>query len=43
MVRASARPDGITAPVRIGFSIHDRMNCISSSRRNGFFSTRAND
>ena len=41
MARASTRLDGITAPVEIGFSIHERMNCISSSRRRLFFSTRA--
>ena len=37
MVRASALLDGITAPVEIGFSIQERMNCISSSRRRVFF------
>ena len=37
MVRASALLDGITAPVDSGFSIQERMNCISSSRRSGFF------
>ena len=36
MVRASALLDGITAPVDSGFSIHERMNCISSSRRRLF-------
>src|SRR5665647_3412545 len=40
MTRAKALLEGITAPVRSGFSIHERMNCISSSRRSGFFSTR---
>src|SRR5664279_2232734 len=40
MVRASALLDGITAPVEIGFSIQERMNCISSSRRWVFFATR---
>src|SRR5450759_2894077 len=39
MVRASALLDGITAPVERGFSIHERMNCISSSRRRPFFWT----
>jgi hypothetical protein len=43
MARASIRLDGITAPVDNGFSIHERMNRISSSRRRLFFSTRAND
>src|SRR5664279_3649561 len=43
MVRASALLDGITAPVESGFSNHERMNCISSSRRGTFFSTRTND
>src|SRR5471032_1124758 len=40
MVRASALLDGITAPVDRGFSNQERMNCISSSRRRFFFSTR---
>src|SRR5215475_10125215 len=43
MARASTRLDGITAPVEIGFSIHERMNFTSSSRRRLFFSTRANE
>src|SRR5215467_3897711 len=43
MARASTRLDGITAPVDIGFSIQERMNCTSSSRRRLFFSTRANE
>jgi len=43
MARASALLDGITAPVDSGFSIHVRMNCISSSRRRGFLATRAID
>src|SRR5215510_1611459 len=43
MARASTRLDGITAPVEIGFSIQERMNFTSSSRRKLFFSTRAND
>ena len=42
MVRASTLLDGITAPVRNGFSIHERMNCTSSSR-SGFFATRMED
>src|SRR4029077_6019934 len=41
MARASTRLDGITAPVDSGFSIQERMNCTSSSRRRLFFSTRA--
>src|SRR5665213_740557 len=40
MVRASALLDGITAPVDSGFSNHERMNCISSSRRRVFLATR---
>src|SRR4030095_6044713 len=43
MARASTRLDGITAPVEIGFSIQERMNFTSSSRRRLFFSTRANE
>src|ERR1035438_9698466 len=43
MVRASALLDGITAPVEIGFSIQERMNCISSSRRRVFFWTRTTE
>jgi hypothetical protein len=43
MARASIRLDGMTAPVDNGFSIHERMNRTSSSRRRLFFSTRAND
>src|SRR5579884_1894834 len=41
IVRASALLDGITAPVRSGFSIQDRMNCTSSSRRRAFLEMRA--
>ena len=26
MARASILPDGVTAPIEIGFSIHERMN-----------------
>ena len=33
MVRASTRPDGVTAPIASGFSIHERMKRNSSSRR----------
>src|SRR5215475_1457153 len=43
MARARTRLDGITAPVEIGFSIQERMNFTSSSRRRLFFSTRANE
>src|SRR5262249_62366429 len=43
MARARTRLDGITAPVEIGFSIQERMNFTSSSRRTLFFSTRANE
>jgi hypothetical protein len=37
MVRASTRPDGVTAPVDSGRSSHERMNRTSSSRRMPFF------
>ena len=43
IARASILLDGMTAPVDNGFSIHERMNCTSSSRRRLFFSTRANE
>src|SRR4029453_15313421 len=43
MARASTRLDGINAPVEIGFSIQERINLTSSSRRRLFFSTRANE
>src|SRR5262245_1455249 len=43
MARARTRLDGITAPVEIGFSIQERINFTSSSRRRLFFSTRANE
>src|SRR5262245_42423158 len=43
MARARTRLDGITAPVEIGFSIQERMNFTSSSRRRLFFSTRAKE
>src|SRR4029453_71194 len=43
MARASTRLDGITAPVEIGFSIQERMNFTSSSRRRLFFFARANE
>jgi hypothetical protein len=33
MVRASALPEGETAPIEIGLSNHDRMNRTSSLRR----------
>src|SRR5690349_709718 len=42
MVRASNRPDGMTAPTCSGFSIHDRRKRTSSSRR-GFFNARTDD
>src|SRR6201988_771183 len=42
MVRASSRPDGMTAPTCSGFSIHDRRKRTSSSRR-GFFNARTDD
>ena len=34
MARASARLDGVTAPIDSGFSIQERMKRTSSSRRN---------
>src|SRR6266404_5926305 len=40
MVRASARPDGVTAPVVSGFSIQERMKRTSSSRRMPFFCSK---
>src|ERR1700694_3357455 len=40
MVRASTRPDGVTAPIASGFSSQERMNLTSSSRRRLFFSAR---
>src|ERR1700744_4834247 len=43
MVRASKRPDGITAPMWSGFSIHERRKRTSSSRRSGFFNARTDD
>src|SRR5216683_1464952 len=43
MVRANTRPDGITAPMCSGFSIHERRKRTSSSRRRGFFNARADD
>ena len=42
-VLSGRRLDGITAPVDSGFSIQERMNCTSSSRRRLFFSTRATE
>src|SRR5690606_13665395 len=41
MVRARMRPDGITAPMCSGFSIHDRMKRTSSSSRAIFFGVRS--
>src|SRR6201985_1544073 len=43
MVRASRRPDGITAPTCNGFSIQERRKRTSSSRRGGFFNARTDD
>src|SRR5262245_32856924 len=43
MALASTGFDGITALFEIGFSIQERMNFTSSSRRRLFFSTRANE
>src|SRR5437763_9595270 len=43
MVRASTRPDGMTAPIWSGFSIHERRKRTSSSRRSGFFNARTDD
>src|SRR5262249_39530252 len=40
MVRASARPDGVTAPVVSGFSIQERMKRTSSSRRMPLFCSK---
>jgi hypothetical protein len=40
MVRASARPDGVTAPSDSGFSIQVRMKRTSSSSRMPFFSSK---
>src|SRR3954467_10504313 len=42
MVRARILPEGITAPICSGFSIHDLRKRTSSSRR-GFFNARADD
>src|SRR5580700_7473571 len=39
MVRASGLPDGMTAPVESGLSIHERMKRTSSSKRRFFFAT----
>src|SRR5690606_15628595 len=43
MVRARIRPDGMTAPIWSGFSIHERRKRTSSSRRRGFFDARADN
>jgi hypothetical protein len=40
MVRASARPDGVTAPSDSGFSIQVRMKRTSSSSRMPFFCSK---
>src|SRR5215475_12428542 len=43
MVRASTRPEGVTAPVESGLSSQDRMKRTSSSKRGGFFSRTRSD
>jgi hypothetical protein len=40
MVRASALPDGVTAPIANGFSNQERMKRTSSSRRMPFFCSK---
>jgi hypothetical protein len=37
IARPSGLPDGMTAPVARGFSIHERMKCTSSSSRRVLF------
>ena len=41
MVRASALPEGVTAPIASGFSIQERKNRTSSSIRKPFFCSKA--